>query len=282
MFRILDMVRNYTDKIPYNIIFQFYIGKIPYKTKLGFSKDKTMNKDDIIAEIKRTAEENGGSPLGVRRFLKETGVKVSDWNGKYWAKWNDAVKEAGYEPNQKQGSYTNENLFSSFLDFVLELGHMPTRAETRLKSRNVKNFPSDGAFSRIGSKKEFVGYLLSFCKTHESYSDAYEILVKEPHVKPADLSTDEHVIDNTKSGYVYLMKFGNEYKIGTSINVERRFRELKTQMPYNGEIIHTITTGDPEGIEAYWHRYFSDKRLKGEWFDLSGADVRYFKKRRLM
>ena len=85
-----------------------------------------------------------------------------------------------------------------------------------------------------------------------------------------------------QEGYVYLMQFGSEYKIGTSNNVERRFRELRTQMPYEGRIIHTIATGDPEGIEAYWHQYYSGKRLKGEWFQLSSNDIRYFKKRKLM
>ena len=83
-------------------------------------------------------------------------------------------------------------------------------------------------------------------------------------------------------GYVYLIQFGEEYKIGTSNNVERRFRELKTQMPYEGKIVHTIVTGDPEGIEAYWHQYYAEKRLKGEWFKLSKSDVQYFKKRKLM
>lgn len=86
----------------------------------------------------------------------------------------------------------------------------------------------------------------------------------------------------TEIGYVYLIHFGAEYKIGSSSSVERRFREIKTQMPYEGKIIHSIATGDPEGIEAYWHEYFKDRRLKVEWFKLSPSDVRYFKKRKLM
>jgi len=41
---MLHLVRNDTDKIPYNTIFQFYIEKILYKTKLAtevftFSKE---------------------------------------------------------------------------------------------------------------------------------------------------------------------------------------------------------------------------------------------------
>ena len=54
-----------------------------------------MNKEHILKEIDRTAKENNGTPLGSARFAKETGITKSDWLGKYWTKWSDAVIEAG-------------------------------------------------------------------------------------------------------------------------------------------------------------------------------------------
>lgn len=45
-----------------------------------------MEKEYILAEIKRAAQANGGKPLGTARFLKETGVKESDWHGRYWVR----------------------------------------------------------------------------------------------------------------------------------------------------------------------------------------------------
>ncbi|MGP7977551.1 MAG: GIY-YIG nuclease family protein, partial [Desulfobaccales bacterium] len=60
-----------------------------------------MEKDYILKEIIRTTKENTGVPLGRLRFKNETGIKISDWYGKYWAKWGDAIREAGYEPNKK-------------------------------------------------------------------------------------------------------------------------------------------------------------------------------------
>jgi hypothetical protein len=45
----------------------------------------TMTKGHILSEIRRTAAANGGVPLGVRRFFAETGVKESDWHGRFWA-----------------------------------------------------------------------------------------------------------------------------------------------------------------------------------------------------
>ena len=67
-----------------------------------------MDKQHIIKEIKRTAEMNGGIPLGTSKFYSETGISIQDWDGKYWARWGDALIEAGYEPNKLQGSYDDE------------------------------------------------------------------------------------------------------------------------------------------------------------------------------
>ena len=37
-----------------------------------------MDKDFILSEIKRTADQNGGAPLGHRKFAKLTGIKETD------------------------------------------------------------------------------------------------------------------------------------------------------------------------------------------------------------
>jgi hypothetical protein len=58
-----------------------------------------IEKEQVLSEIRRTADENGGSPLGRNRFLAETGIREADWLGRYWAQWSDAVSEAGFTPN---------------------------------------------------------------------------------------------------------------------------------------------------------------------------------------
>ena len=57
-----------------------------------------MTKEEIIELIKKTTIENYGVPLGQHLFHKNTPVKKSDWYGKIWTKWSEAVKEAGFKP----------------------------------------------------------------------------------------------------------------------------------------------------------------------------------------
>jgi Meiotically up-regulated gene 113 len=81
-------------------------------------------------------------------------------------------------------------------------------------------------------------------------------------------------------GYVYLMRHGSarEFKIGRTSNPIRRAGEVGIELPQRLEPLHVIETDDPGGVEAYWHRRFAEKRLKGEWFALTAQDIRAFKR----
>lgn len=240
-----------------------------------------MKKQHILDEIMRTAVENGGQPLGRQRFLEATGIRESDWSGKYWARWNDAVQEAGLEPNQMQDAIPDEQLFVHYAGLIRELGHIPTSPEVRLKARSSPDFPSHNVFARLGSKQERIARTHAFCIQRADYQDVAEIC--EPHLTRQETgSEEEHEESQPEPGFVYLIKSGRYFKIGRTTSLVRRERELAIQLPEPAQTIHTIATDDPSGIESYWHRRFTDKRKNGEWFELTASDVKAFRRRKFM
>ncbi|SRR6266404_667354 len=239
-----------------------------------------MKKEHILQEIKRTAQANGRVPLGRLRFFRETGIKESDWKGKFWARWNDAVSEAGLEPNQKTGAYDEAVLVEKFISLMRELCRFPVVAEIRMKVRADSSFPNDKTFRRFGSKSQFATKILDYCKGKPGYEDVSTMcsaIAKHSSARGESGGEIEITI-----GFVYLMKAGRYYKIGRSNSAGRREYELAIQLPEKPNTVHTIRTDDAQGIEAYWHNRFAAKRKNGEWFELDAADVTAFKRRKFM
>lgn len=239
-----------------------------------------MNKAHILQEIVRTAEANGGKPLGWRKFASETGIKYSDWHGKHWVQWSEAIREAGLVPNQFQRSYDSSELIEKYASLARELGRLPVSGDLRMKARSDPEFPHDRPFRRLGGKRSLVAQLLEFCCGRKGYEDIVQLC--EEYLANRPQESDGGGPGEEQIGFVYLMKSGRFYKIGRSNAPGRREYELGIQLPETTKTIHTIRTDDPTGIEEYWHKRFDAKRMKGEWFKLSAADVAAFKKRRFM
>jgi hypothetical protein len=241
-----------------------------------------MNKQHILDEIKRTAKENGGSPLGVRKFETETGIKQSDWRGKYWARWSDAVNEVGLLPNLLQSAYDDAHLLGKYTELIRELGRFPTTSEIQLKRRRDATFPSQTVFERFGSKAAQAKKIVEYCAGLQGLEDVAAICAPLVRDEPQSTETD----GGLEVGYVYLalMKVGREkrYKIGKANLVDQRTRQVAVNLPEELELIHVISTDDAYGIEGYWHKRFAEKRRGGEWFALTAEDVRVFKRRKFM
>lgn len=238
-----------------------------------------MDKQYILEEIRRTAKANGGIPLGKQRFLTVTGIRESDWIGKFWVKWSDAVREAGFEPNAKQRAFDEDWLLEKLAGLGRDLGHYPVSAELRMKAREDPEFPSHNTFSRFGRKAQIASALVSWCESHHGWEDVQAICAP----LAVRVVSDEESAESDKTpelGYVYLLKSGKYYKIGRSNAPGRRAYELAIQLPEPVVTVHTIKTDDPAGIEKYWHQRFSERRKNGEWFELRREDVSAFRSRK--
>lgn len=238
-----------------------------------------VDRNHILVEIKRTAQENGGVPLGVKRFYTETGIKETDWIGKYWARWGDALKEAGFSPNELRSAYDDDVLLRKLALLARELGHFPARTEIQLQRRTDASFPDKNTFRRLGSKATLAEKLASYCRNQGGFEDVLEMCSRVPSPKSHE---NEETRKLEEFGYVYLLRSGRYYKIGRSNAVGRRERELAIQLPEKGVVVHSIKTDDPNGIEEYWHRRFEARHKNGEWYELSSMDVAAFRRRKFM
>ncbi len=252
---------------------------------MGIRKGDSMEKAHILQEIRRTAEANGGAPLGVDRFEKATGIGVSEWKGKYWARWGDAQNEAGLPANAFGSKpYDERKLLEKFAQLARDLGRVPTKQDVRLKRHHDPSFPSYTAFSRRWRQGVLVARVLEFCRDDGRWDDVLRMC--EQYVPPLEPAAQEP-LDKSRDrvehdGFVYLIKSGKFYKIGKTNAVGRREYELSIQLPEKAKRIHVIRTDDPTGIEEYWHKRFAEKRANGEWFALDAADVAAFKRRKFM
>jgi len=240
-----------------------------------------MNKAFILEEIKRTAESNGGVPLGSRKFEQETGIKQSEWIAKLWPRWSDALREAGFKPNQLTGAYDKTELLQKYAELAKELGRLPASNDLRFKTRNNKEFPSQSTFeNRFGLMRELVKQVGGYCRGKTGFETVLalceEYTLRNPVESEEPQSEKEHV------GFVYLIKSARFYKIGKTNAAGRREREIALQLPEKASTVHVIRTDDPSGIEDYWHKRFASNRQNGEWFELTANDVAAFKRRKFM
>jgi hypothetical protein len=239
-----------------------------------------MTKDHILSEIRRTTAQNGGVPLGQQRFAAETGIGHHDWYGRFWTKWSDALREAGYAPNRFGTAVPEDQMIEHLAALTRELGHYPVEADIRMKARTVPNFPSHSTFNRLGGKADLIAKVHAFALAR-GYSDVVSICA--PHletVEPRGAADEEVSKSKSAVGYVYLFRHGTrrEFKIGRTNNTVRREGEIGVELPQEIEPIHVIETDDPAGVESYWHRRFAKKRLRNEWFALTPDDVSAFRR----
>jgi hypothetical protein len=229
----------------------------------------SASREEIINEIRKLAATNNGQPPGRRLFRRRTNIHPVEWCGVYWALWSDALKEAGFQPNLKTERLDEEFMLIKLAEACRHFGKFPSILELRLYRMSHREFPDVTTYVRhFGSPNLWPSHLALW---GEKGGDLEVLrIVRELR----DLHSP------VVHGVVYLLKSGVNFKIGRSNDLMGRLSQLKTGQSNALVLVHTIATDDPPGIEAYWHRRFADRRIKGEWFKLNSADVSAFRRRR--
>lgn len=93
---------------------------------------------------------------------------------------------------------------------------------------------------------------------------------------PAETPQDRFRRDK-KPGWIYILEGGGYYKIGQSINPDRRIKQISPVLPFDVTIYHTYPAENVDYEEAMLHQMFHDCRANGEWFHLTEEDLAWLK-----
>jgi hypothetical protein len=134
-------------------------------------------KEFVLAEIRRLVAAEPERSLGRTRFARETGIKQSVWEGRYWPTWSDALKEAGAAPNTMNQPLDEDDLLRQLAEFTRELGRVPSAQHLRMRSRSRPDFSSDKTyFSRFDSAAGMADALRAWVTERGEYADVATLL----------------------------------------------------------------------------------------------------------
>ena len=190
------------------------------------AKGSRLTKEHVLGEIRRVAQANGGSPPGVRKFETETGIKEHQVLGVFWRVWSDALREAGFEPNQMETAYSIADLTEKFVELARERGHLPTENDLRLKHRSDTEFPSEKTWRRVGGKRKLVDLALIYCK-EKKYEDVLSMcqqyVPRSRDQEPGPTPGGDAQASSTASSRVAAIRLGERMRQG----------EGSTRLPYS-------------------------------------------------
>lgn len=85
-------------------------------------------------------------------------------------------------------------------------------------------------------------------------------------------------MNNEIKGCVYFFRHLTKkpVKIGYTGNAtpRKRFEQFKTYAPFGAELLGFIRCEEPEFLEKELHNKYSEKRMKGEWFNITEDDIK--------
>ena len=118
------------------------------------------------------------------------------------------------------------------------------------------------------------------CKQHYKNRAYYALHRDEVRARIARNKRAEHRAaiapraTGSTAGFVYVVRCDRYYKIGCTRNAKHRIARFETSYPHALTVVHVVRVSDMTRTEQTLHTRFADKRVKGEWFDLTASDLR--------
>lgn len=151
----------------------------------------------------------------------------------------------------------------------------------RLEDENnygFENLRTDGLLKRSNDAEDALVFYTSGASSFENVPEIIDSL-KDIRRQIQSALTKRSIVPASripKPGYIYLLRAvspQSHYKIGLSKNPASRISHLGVTLPFPIEPTHQFPTNDMFAAESRLHQQYADKRVNGEWFELSGQDV---------
>jgi hypothetical protein len=238
-----------------------------------------ISKQEILVELRKFVNANNGAIPGERTFVAATRIKQSAWKGRYWARWTDAVREAGFDPNAMTQKIPEGDIMERLAAFISKLGHFPVRDEINIEARAQPGFPVWQTIrKRYGGMPATATELLEFSREtgNAPLSRLCEERLDQEASKPTAAAESSGSARNSvlKAGFVYL-KYSPSlrlYKIGKANDANKRGAGISLLLPEDLVPKHEIRTDCPYILEKYWENRFRARKKTGRVVrtDLSG------------
>jgi len=159
------------------------------------------------------------------------------------ARWSDALKEAGFPPNQLIAARTARTWWTTLLPSCESLAIFQSRRDpTQTPERSELSEPQH--LRKFGGMRALSAELERFCRDRGE-NDLAELCARRPRTTRPKTRREPEESAIGELAYVYLMKSGRFYKIGRTNALGRRERELVIQLPEAAKVVHSIKTDDP-------------------------------------
>ena len=238
-----------------------------------------MSRDEIIAEIRSLAAEIGRPP-GSKLFEAEAGLSAHHWRGVYWARWSEALREAGFEPNARQAKADPELMLEQIAMATRRFGHCPTAPELELYRRSSPA-PSQFTLRRhFGRRHVLIVRLRRWAAARPDYADVAALLPPDPALGPGKVRMRPSPPGGAAEagGCVRLFRWDGRHHLSRIGDADGRHRSPPPYLSRKAVLEHVIRTDDPVGVEAYWRNRFAYRRLADDWFALTPEDVAAFRR----
>lgn len=171
--------------------------------------------------------------------------------------------------------------FSAFIDENRLCSRCARRTRQKIYELTVVGFGETEAIpytrdKAILSKTEWISLRAKINKYYNTVSsediESYNAEIK----KEGRGGRQRRLADNP--GFIYLLSSSvGLYKLGRTIDMEKRFYNHERTWPIELKIVHTISVNQVIACETFLLRMFKDKQKQGEWFALNEDDVRWLK-----